>query len=50
MLFEIITFFIFMIILLGGIGTFFWLLKSSLNGKDADLVDPKTTIIEDNKE
>jgi hypothetical protein len=50
MLFEVIIFFIFMIILLGGIGTFFWLLKSSLNGNDADLIDPKPSIIEDKKE
>ena len=41
LVYDVLIFFIFMIILLGMIGSFFLLLKNALNEDDALLIDPK---------
>ncbi|GGI17481.1 hypothetical protein [Gottfriedia solisilvae] len=41
MIYDILIFFIFTIILLGGIGAFFMLLKNSLQVDDEHLIDAK---------
>jgi len=44
LIYDVLIFFIYMIVFLGGLGSFFLVLKGSLNVNDAIHIDPKPPI------